>query len=166
MHPFFAASLAKRAAPQSNLFLDWGAMIDARALKGQTPWSPPEAFLCILLAAAICDGPFTVAEGELVHAVAHRSRGLKTLSPEQFHALERLVVDRFKAGFESALSGACAVLPREIRWPAFAHALDIVLTDGALGEAEAGFLDALAERLELDPAQVERVADIMAMKNC
>jgi tellurite resistance protein len=112
-----------------------------------------------LLAAAVCDDEFSADERDLVRVLAHRSRGLKALTVEQLDALQRIVADRLGAGLDLALEAACAALPEEIRLPAFA------LADGDLSESEADLLDTLAQRLELDGADVRRVAEIILLKN-
>jgi hypothetical protein len=48
---------------------------------------------------------------------------------------------------------------------AFAHALDIVLADGALVAEEANFLNELSARLDLADEDVRRLAEVMAIKN-
>jgi hypothetical protein len=165
MSQFFAENLGDPGAPSSNIFHDWPAQVEARAAKRQTAWSAPEAFLCILVGAGVCDRTFTEDERELVRLIAHRSRGLKTLTPEQLDALQWLVVDRLEAGIDQALEAACAALPDEIKLPAFAQALDIALMDGALNAAEAAYLDRLVALLDLDPALSRPVANAIVIKN-
>lgn len=165
MSNFFAESLGDPKAARPNIFHDWPAQVDARAAKREIAWSAPEAFLCVLVGAGICDQNFADDERELVRLIAHRSRGLKTLSPQQLDALQWLVVDRLDAGLDQALEAACAALPDEVKLPAFAHALDIALMDGALNAAEAAYLDRLSVLLDLDPALSRPVANAIVMKN-
>jgi hypothetical protein len=68
-------------------------------------------------------------------------------------------------GGRAMLRGACAALPAEIRLPVFAHALDLVLADGELNEDEAKFLDALVLDLDLHRDDVERIANVIELKN-
>jgi len=56
-------------------------------------------------------------------------------------------------------------LPEEMRLTAFANALDLVLADGQLSEDEADFLNTLILHLQLNGADVERIADIILLKN-
>lgn len=162
---FFAESLGGPSVAYPNIFHDWPAQVDARATKRESSWSAPEAFLCILLGAGVCDREFADDERELVRLIAHRSRGLKALSPQQLDVLQWLVVDRLEAGLDQALEAACAALPDEIKLPAFAHALDIALMDGSLNAAEAAYLDRLAALLDLDPALSRPVANAIVIKN-
>lgn len=165
MNTFFASSLGGADTQAPNIFHDWPAQVDARASKRETAWSAPEAFLCVLVGAGLCDRNFTDDERALVRLISHRSRGLKSLSAEQLDALQWLVVDRLKDGLDSALEAACAALPDEIKLPAFAHALDIALMDGALNADEAAFLDRLVTLLDLDPALSRPVANAIVIKN-
>jgi uncharacterized tellurite resistance protein B-like protein len=139
--------------------------VDARASQRESGWSAPEAFLCVLVGVAVCDGRFSADERDLVRLIAHRSRGLKALSPEQLETLQGLVVERLRAGVDAALRAACAALPEEIRLPAFAQTLDIALMDGELNAAEAAFLDRLVALLDLDPAISRPVANAIVLKN-
>lgn len=165
MSNFFAESLGTPSVAHPNIFHDWPAQVDARAAKRETGWSAPEAFLCILIGAGICDRNFADDERELVRLIAHRSRGLNALSSKQLDALQWLVVDRLNGGLDQALEAACAVLPDDIKLPAFAHALDIALMDGALNAAEAAYLDRLSVLLDLDPALSRPVANAILIKN-
>jgi tellurite resistance protein len=165
MSQFFAQSLGDAGAASPNIFHDWPAQVEARASKRETAWSAPEAFLCILVGAGVCDREFADDERELVRLIAHRSRGLKSLTPQQLDALQWLVVDRLEAGLDQALEAACASLPDEIKLPAFAQALDIALMDGALNAAEAAYLDRLVSLLDLDPALSRPVANAIVIKN-
>jgi tellurite resistance protein len=165
MQQFFATSLGTPAAGSGNIFLDWSRLIETRAMAPEHAWSAPEAFLCLLLAAAVCDGEFSADERDLVRMLAHRSRGLKALTLEQLDALQSIVADRLAAERNLTIEAACAALPAEVRLPAFAHALDIALADGELSASEAELLDTLAQRLDLAAADVRRVADVILLKN-
>lgn len=165
MDQFFATSLGTPAAGSGNIFLDWARLVEAKTMAPEHAWSAPEAFLCVLLAAAVCDGDFSADEQDLVRVLAHRSRGLQALTVDQLDALQGIVADRLEAGPDLALAAACAALPEEIRLPAFAHALDIALADGELSANEADLLDTLAVRLHLDAANVRRVAEVIVLKN-
>lgn len=165
MEQFFASSLGTPATGSGNIFLDWGRLVDARVMTPEHAWSVPEAFLCVLLSAAVCDGEFSADERDLVRVLAHRSRGLKDLTLEQLDALQRIVANRLSAQPDLVIEAACAALPEEIRLPAFAHALDITLADGELSQSEANLLDTLAQCLDLDAADVRRVAEVIVLKN-
>lgn len=160
MADFFAASLG----PAQGNMLDWSRLLEGAAASSEPTWSIPEAFTAILFAAATCDGELATVEHEELLALAHRSRALKTLTAQQLGAVNTKVSARLRDS-DTALVEACAALPEDMRLPAFAHALDLVLADGELNEDEADFLNAIILHLKLHREDVERVADVIVMKN-
>lgn len=165
MSEFFAASLGPDRAAAD--VLNWSRLLQqpsAGAKEKPTTWSAPEAFVAILFSAVTCDGELTAIEHEELLALAHRSRALKTLSRQELAVLNTTVLDRLRAE-ETALADACGALPEEMRLAAFAHALDLVLADGELNIEEADFLNALILNLKLDREDVQKVADVIVLKN-
>ena len=165
MSQFFAANLGPASARLDNIFVDWARLVDGATAKPERAWAAPEAFLCILLAAALCDASIKGEERELVAMLAHRSRGLRSLSANQLAALQQRVTDGLAYDFSAMLEAALSALPEEYRLPAFAHALDIALADDDLSDREARFLDNLVARFELDPVEVKRIAEVIVLKN-
>jgi uncharacterized tellurite resistance protein B-like protein len=157
MSEFFAASLGSKPG---NV-LDWSQLVNAR---NEGIWSAPEAFLAILFAAVTCDGAMAGVEHEELLALAHRSRALKSLTPEQLAEINIKVNARLRDQ-DNALREACESLPQDMRLPVFAHALDLVLADGDLNAEEADFLNAIILYLGLERGGVERVADVISLKN-
>lgn len=161
MSDFFVTGLGRRAVP--NIF-DWSALLAADAPKAEAPWSTPEAFLAILFFAVTCDGDLAAVEHETLLALAHRSPTLKALSPAQLGELNVRIVGRLRDD-DQALRKACAAVPEEMRLPLFAHALDLLLSDGELKAEEADFLNTLILHLKLHRDAVQRIADVIVMKN-
>lgn len=159
MAEFFAAGLGPSTNP-----LSWSSLLTENFRVKPDVWSVPEAFVAVLLAAVISDGEISAAEHEEILALVHRSRALKTLTPEQLGDVNVRVLERLRTS-DDALAAACRALPEEMRAPAFAHALDLVLADGELNEDEADFLNALILALGLDGKQVEHIADVIVLKN-
>lgn len=159
MSEFFAASLGR----EQNV-LDWSRLLAPEAPRTQAGWSTPEAFVAVLLAAVTCDGDLAAIEHEELLALAHRSRALMSLTTRQLSELNVKVIGRLRDE-EEALAQACAAIPEEMRLSLFAHALDLVLADGDLNQDEADFLNALILNLNLDRDGVERVADVITLKN-
>jgi uncharacterized tellurite resistance protein B-like protein len=165
MSDFFAANLGPRPGGSTVPYaLSWGAMLEADLEPTPDAWSIPEAFLAVLFAAVTCDGELVAVEHEELLALAHRSRALKTLTAKQLGELNVRILERMRADV-AMLRSACAALPAEMRLPVFAHALDLVLADGELNEDEAKFLDALVLDLELHRDDVERIANVIELKN-
>lgn len=163
MSEFFAASLGR--APANAL--DWSSLLQPpRAPVGEQPpaWSTPEAFVAVLFSAVTCDGELAAVEHEELLALAHRSRSLKSLSVQELTVLNTRVLDRLRKS-DSSLEEACKALPADMRLSVFAHALDLVLADGELNREEADFLNAIIGYLQLDRDGVQKVADVIVMKN-
>ena len=163
MPDFFSPTVAP---PESGgKELDWGALVRAGLTGPAKAWSAPEAFYCVLFSAAGGDGAISHEAQEELLALVHRSRALKTSSGEELFHLNASVVERLRGGHDGALAEACAALPSDMRASSFAHALDIVLSDGDLSEQEARFLNALIAHFKLDVANVRAIADIIILKN-
>lgn len=163
MSEFFAANLG---TPPKNV-LDWSSLAGVSKL---TPgvdapaWSAEQAYAAVLFAAATCDGKLSTEEYEELLALVHRSRVLKVFSPQQLGAINVVIAARLR-DTDTALRDACFALPEDMRLTAFANALDLVLADGQLSEDEADFLNTLILHMQLSGADVERIADIILLKN-
>lgn len=129
-----------------------------------TDWSVPEAFLCLLLSAAAVDGNVALEEQAEIHALARRSRALKSVSAAQLAAANTSVNERLKTR-PNGLQEACQSLPSDMRLPVFAHCVDIILADGSLLPVEADFLNKVMAFMALDPADGKRVMEVMLVKN-
>lgn len=164
MTQFFSEAPGAAPAAQQDTYLDWVRM--AQSARAHAPeWSVAEAYFAVLFAAATCDGTLGREEQETLLALVHRSRALKALSTEDLAAVNTAVVERLRQGGDEALANACTALPANLRLPTFAQALDIILCDGELVRAEAAFLNKLVADLQLARADVERVADVLLLKN-
>lgn len=160
MSEFFAANLGARPG-KDNVF-DWARLIAAQP--ETESWSVPEAFVAVLFAAVTCDDALAAIEHETLLALAHRSRALKSLAPAELGEINVKIAARLREQ-EAALREACEALPTDMRAATFAHALDLVLADGELNQDEADFLNAIVQHLGLAREDVERIADVIAMKN-
>jgi tellurite resistance protein len=163
MSEFFAANLG---APPGNV-LDWSSLVGVAKLapgKEAVVWSKEEAFLAVLFAASTCDDRLSSEERDELLALVHRSRVLKVLSTDQLAAINVTIASRLR-DTDTALRDACIALPEEMRPTAFAHALDLVLADGQISEDEADFLNTLILHLQLSGGDVERIADVILLKN-
>jgi uncharacterized tellurite resistance protein B-like protein len=129
-----------------------------------TDWSVPEAFLCLLLSAAVADGNVTLEEQAEIHALARRSRALKSVNANQLAAANNAVNQRLKTR-PDGLREACESLPMDMRLPVFAHCVDIILADGALLPIEAEFLNKVMAFMGIDAADGKRVMEVMLVKN-
>jgi uncharacterized tellurite resistance protein B-like protein len=163
MADFFVSTLGPRGARQENA-LDWSRLLARQEAGARESWTIPEAFVAVLFAATTCDGELSEVEHEELLALVHRSRALKSLSRNELAEINTTVVARLRDA-DTALQEACKALPEEMRLPLFAHALDLVLADGELTQEEAEFLDSIVLYLGIDRDSVERVSNVIALKN-
>lgn len=144
--------------------------LDLEKLKQQfsqhraTDWSVPEAFLCLLISAAMADGNLAPEEQMELHALARRSRALKSVAPNLLATTNASVNKRLSTR-PNALREACDTLPTDMRLPVFAHCVDIVLADGALLPIEADFLNRIMGFMAIDAGDGKRVMEVMLAKN-
>lgn len=128
-----------------------------------TDWTIPEAYLAVLLSAAMADGAFDGLERDSILLAARRSRALATLSPAELAATNDSVIHRLQSRAD-ALREACDTLPREMALSVFAHAVDLILADGDLVKVEAEFLDSLSALLEIERDAATRVLEVLLVK--
>jgi hypothetical protein len=132
--------------------------------RGKTDWTIPQAFLAVLLSAAVADGSLGQEDAAELQLLARRSRALRELSPEQLGEAEVIATERLQ-GRPDGLKEACETLPEEMCLSAFAYCVDIVLSDGELLAFEAEFLDSLVMMMRLDPSQARRILEVLMLKN-
>ncbi|HVY88448.1 MAG TPA: TerB family tellurite resistance protein [Hyphomonadaceae bacterium] len=151
-------------APASSSAFDLDKLTEQFKQQRNTDWSVPEAFLCLLLAAASVDGNVSVEEQGEIYALARRSRALKTVSPSQLAAANTSVNERLK-NRPNGLQEACQSLPMDMRLPVFAHCVDIILADGALLPVEADYLNKIMAFMQLDANDAKRIMEVLLVKN-
>ncbi len=129
---------------------------------GERQLQPEDAVMAVLLLARTCDGRLPPREEEAFLSKIKRSRVFRALGERGLRDLERSVANRLN---EISLPQACAAVPPDLRAPLFAHAFELLLADGDLNEAEADFTNALILALDLTRTDVERIVDVITMKN-
>lgn len=127
-------------------------------------WTVGEAFLCLLLCAVSADGIMAREEQEEVKALLMRSRALKTLNQSQLAAANAVIQKRISER-KNGLEEACTSLPSDMRLPAFAHCVDIILSDGNLAPVEADYLNRITGMMGLEAADAKRVMEVLLIKN-
>ncbi len=129
-----------------------------------TDWTIPQAFLCLLLSAAVADGNFSQEEKNEIQALCLRSRALKSLGANALAQANAEVAKRLKER-PKGLQEACETLPADMRMPVFAHCVDIILSDGELLQPEAEFLTKVSEYMSIAKADAQRIMEVMLIKN-
>jgi len=129
-----------------------------------TDWTIPQAFICLLVAAAAADGVLADEEQAEIEALIKRSRTLKLLPPRDLAHAKSIVAQRLKER-PTAVQEACDTLPEDMRQPVFAHCLDIILADGDFVPSEGEFLKTLMAALGLDVTKVQDIVKTLFLKN-
>lgn len=151
-------------APATSSTFDLEKLTEQFKQQRNTDWTVPEAFICLLLAAAAADGNVGLEEQAEIHALARRSRALKTINAAQLAAANTTVTKRLQSR-PNGLKEACESLPMDMRLPVFAHCVDIILADGALLPVEADFLNRIMAYMGIEAADGQRVMEVMLVKN-
>ena len=68
-------------------------------------------------------------------------------------------------GTETIVALAAQTLPPELRAPAFAIAVDLVMADGEANIEERKFIDGLQELLQIPEEDAIRIVDVILIKN-
>lgn len=131
---------------------------------GQTDWSLPEAYFCLILSAALADGRVADQEAEEIRSLSHRSRILRSLDPNELATLNRTVVQR-RTDRSNWLAEACQALPADMHLSVFIHCLDICLADGCMVQAEADYLEAVLQNLSISEEEVRLATRILTARN-
>lgn len=161
-----------KESPLINLFSVDGRSHDVKLdferlaagyVRQPTGWSIPEAYLGILVSAAVADGSFHVEEQQQIMSLARRSRALSTLAPNELAAANERVNERLQSRPE-ALKEMCDTLPADMCLPVYAHCVDIILSDGELQTSEAQFLERMVPMLDIDSESARRVMEVLLLK--
>ncbi len=139
---------------------NFGTFFTTVVMQQEDPWTPAQAFLCVLQAAAECDGAASPDEINEIISTLHRSRIFKEAGPEQTRQASKIVSERLSKRGRRAVAEACAVLREEYALPVFAHAVDIVLADGGFVQAEADYLNELMLSLGIENRQAQQIAEV------
>lgn len=152
-------------APESqHESFDLDKLTTAFKNKNESDWTIPEAYLCILICAAMSDGVVGPEEVSEIKTISARSTTFKSLSRSDLTLANQVVNDRV-ATRPNALESACKALPADMRLPVFAHCVDIVLADGSLLAIEADFLNRILPYLDVPPDEAKRVMEVLLIKN-
>jgi len=134
-----------------------------RFRRRNTGWSIPEAFLGLIISAAMADGEMDQTEQEAILHLASRSRALKALSHADLARINQVVNERI-ATRPDALQEACDTLPQDMALSVFAHCVDILLSDGQLHQLEAKFLEDLVQRLSIPSDKANVITEALILK--
>ena len=86
--------------------------------------------------------------------------------PHNTDGLEASLVELFGVhGTEAVVALGAKALPPDLRTPAFAIAVDLVLADGEASIEERKFIDGLQELLQIPDEDAVKIVDVIIIKN-
>lgn len=144
--------------------MDFDQLVEVFNKQRKLDWTVQEAFLCLILAAAMSDGVVSPEEQAEIAALSRRSRTLKHLDGAQMAQINAVVKQRMDTR-PDGLREACEILPEDMRLALFAHCVDIVLADGRLLPVELAFLNTIIGLLGIVPADGKRMMEALLIKN-
>jgi uncharacterized tellurite resistance protein B-like protein len=148
----------------SRVSMGFDQLVDAFNRQRKLDWTITEAFLGLLLSAAMADGVMSPEEYAEIAALTRRARTLKHLTPAELAATNAAVKQRLDTR-PDGLREACEVLPEDMRLSLFAHCVDIVLADGRLLPVELHFLNHIIGLMGINPAEGKRIVETLLIKN-
>lgn len=151
-------------ATQDASQLELSVLTEQFRMPTVTDWTIPEAFLCLLLAAAVSDGHLAPEEQAEITALGQRSRALKALDAKTLGQINSEVTKRLRDR-PRGLEEACQALPNDLRLPIFGHCVEIVLADGVLLQSEIEYLNKIMMYLDIAPADAQFLIKAMLIKN-
>lgn len=121
-----------------------------------------DGFAAVALAAVCWDGVMSMAGSRsLRHALDYRQPFCDYSDAEMVQMLDRLMVRLRERGAQHLMVDAAAVLTPGQRSTAFAMAVEIMRSDGALQNDERNILSNLAAVLELDASLQANILQVM-----
>ncbi|KAF0173533.1 MAG: hypothetical protein IV086_12170 [Hyphomonadaceae bacterium] len=133
-------------------------------------WSKEEAFLCVLLAAALADNTAHELELEEIDALFHRLNIFEKQPKDKITEMRVKVQEKLRPDLTKSMkpetwkSAAKTVTKNNLGAAAFANAADIVFADRVVESEEVEFLRELITELGVD-SQANDIIRVIKLKN-
>lgn len=128
--------------------------------------TPREAFAAIVVGAFNAGGRAAPEEAVRVNEIFNSTKLFRQSSAEPVKAVLDRVVQLFGMyGTEDTVALAGKALPVDLRAPAFAIAVDLVLADGEASDEERKFVDRLQGLLQIPDEDAMKIVDVIIVKN-
>lgn len=132
----------------------------------QVTLGPAESFAAIMLLVVAADGYLADDEVRLLNTTLCRMRLFRSYSDDVMRRMfDSLCGTLRREGGGVLFEAAIATLPHDVYDTAFAIATDLVLVDGQVSPEEEDLLGSLCRALELDDTLVNKVIEVMMIKN-
>ena len=128
--------------------------------------TPREAFAAIVVGAFNADGRVAPEEGLRVNEIFNSTKLFRQPSAEPTKAVLERVLELFGMhGAEAIVTAGAKALPPDLRAPAFAVAVDLVLADSEASVEERKFIDGLQDLLQISDEDAMKIVDVIIVKN-
>ena len=127
--------------------------------------TPHEAFAAMMIGAFNADGRAAQEEAVRVNEIFSSTKLFRPVAGQVRAVVER-VSELFRAyGADVVLALAADALPVELRAPAFAVAVDLVLADGEATTEERKYIDGLQALLKISDEDALKIVEVLILKN-
>jgi uncharacterized tellurite resistance protein B-like protein len=128
--------------------------------------TPRQAFAAIVIGAFTANGQGAPEEMLRINEIFNSTRLFRQHSTENAQAVVDRVFQLIAAhGPGPIVALASKALPAELRAPAFAVAVDLVLADGQASPEERKFIDSLQSLLQIPDEEAIKIIDVIIVKN-
>ena len=133
-------------------------------------WSKEEAFLCLLLAAALADNTAHELELKEIEALFARLNIFEKIQPDKIYEMRKKIQDRLLPDASKPMkpeiwkSAAKTMVKQKLGSTAFANAADIVFADRVVESEEVEFLRDLIAELGVE-SQANDIIRVIKLKN-
>jgi uncharacterized tellurite resistance protein B-like protein len=135
-------------------------------LQQQVTLGPAEAFAAIMLLAIAADGHLSNDEINLLNSTLGRMKLFRSYSWDVMRRMfDNLCGTLRNEGAQVLFGAAMATLPHDLYETVFAVATDLILADGQVSEEEEQLLGSLCRALEIPQEQVNKIIEVMLIKN-
>ena len=125
-----------------------------------------QSMIAVLIAAMDANRHVSRDEAARVHHIIWSMQRFRRKSGETVNRLIDTVRERMEDdGTPAVLHDAARTIPPALRQPAFAVAVDTMLSDNRLEREERQFVRRLAAELKIRPAAADRIVRVMLVKN-
>ena len=125
-----------------------------------------DGFAAIMLAASASDGHIAEEEMSCLTTLLCRMNLYAELSPSQFGSMmDRLASELDRSGVDEFVAKAVVAIPPDLVETAYINAVDVVLADRTVDEAEKHFVERLRNLFGIDIQRSNLIFQVMTAKN-
>ena len=133
---------------------------------GQETLTVEQAFAGILFSVISVDGQVTSEETADFNATLQRAKLMRKVTNNEFNDMMKVLQRLLRKSGPQDLVSACAeFLPKELANGTFAHACDLVFSDGEAAEEEQKLLDHIKKELKIPDSLAFKVGEVLMIKN-